>query len=75
MVEDWKWMGTPVWSHDGMYVLANAHKDKVKITFFHGARLRDPGKLFNAGLTGKSGGRSTFGGRPDRQARDEGVAA
>ena len=52
VVEDWKWMGTPVWSHDGMYVLANAHKDKVKITFFHGARLRDPGKLFNAGLTG-----------------------
>ena len=52
VVEDWKWMGTPVWSHEGMYVLANAHKDKVKITFFHGARLRDPGKLFNAGLTG-----------------------
>jgi hypothetical protein len=52
VVEEWKWMGTPVWSHEGMYVLANAHKDKVKITFFHGARLRDPGKLFNAGLTG-----------------------
>jgi len=52
VVEDWKWMGTPVWSHEGMYVLANAHKNTVKITFFHGARLRDPGKLFNAGLTG-----------------------
>ena len=52
VVEDWKWMGTPVWSHEGMYVLANAHKDKVKITFFHGARLRDPKKLFNAGLAG-----------------------
>jgi hypothetical protein len=53
VVEEWKWMGTPVWSHDGMYVLANAHKDKVKITFFHGARLADPAKLFNAGLGGK----------------------
>ena len=52
VVEDWKWMGTPVWSHDGMYALANPHKDKVKLTFAHGARLRDPGNLFNAGLTG-----------------------
>lgn len=52
VIEDWKWMGTPVWSHDGMYALANAHKDKVKITFHHGARLRDPKKLFNAGLDG-----------------------
>lgn len=52
VVEDWKWMGTPVWSHDGMYALANAHKDKVKLTFHHGAQLRDPKKLFNASLTG-----------------------
>jgi hypothetical protein len=52
VVEEWKWMGTPVWSHEGMYALANAHKDKVKLTFFHGARLRDPKKLFNAGLGG-----------------------
>ncbi len=52
VVEEWKWMGTPVWSHEGMYVLANAHKDKVKITFFHGAQLADPQKLFNAGLNG-----------------------
>lgn len=52
VVEDWKWMGTPVWSHEGMYALANAHKDKVKITFFHGAKLPDPEKLFNAGLDG-----------------------
>jgi hypothetical protein len=52
VVEEWKWMGTPVWSHDGMYALANAHKDKVKLTFFHGAQLRDPKKLFNAGLGG-----------------------
>jgi hypothetical protein len=52
VVEDWKWMGTPVWSHEGMYALANPHKDKVKLTFHHGAQLRDPKKLFNAGLGG-----------------------
>jgi hypothetical protein len=52
VVEEWKWMGTPVWSHEGMYALANAHKDKVKLTFFHGAKLVDPKKLFNAGLDG-----------------------
>jgi hypothetical protein len=52
VVEEWKWMGTPVWSHEGMYALANAHKDKVKLTFFHGAKLPDPKKLFNAGLDG-----------------------
>lgn len=52
VVEDWKWMGTPCWSHDGMYVIANPHKDKVKLTFFHGAQLPDPKKLFNAGLGG-----------------------
>jgi hypothetical protein len=52
VVEDWKWMGTPVWSHAGMYALANAHKDKVKLTFFHGAELPDPHRLFNAGKGG-----------------------
>lgn len=52
VVEEWKWKGTPVWSHQGMFVLANAHRDKVKLTFFHGAQLQDPGGLFNAGLGG-----------------------
>jgi hypothetical protein len=52
VVEEWKWMGSPVWSHEGMYALANAHKDKVKLTFFHGAELPDPKKLFNAGRGG-----------------------
>ena len=52
VVEEWKWMGSPVWSHEGMYALANAHKDKVKLTFHHGAQLPDPKKLFNAGLHG-----------------------
>ncbi|HKI99701.1 MAG TPA: DUF1801 domain-containing protein [bacterium] len=52
VVEEWKWMGTPVWSHAGMYANANAFKDKVKLTFHHGAQLADPRKLFNAGLNG-----------------------
>lgn len=52
VVEEWKWRGTPVWSHEGMYAVANAHRDKVKVTFFHGAHLPDPKKLFNAGLAG-----------------------
>ena len=51
--EDWKWMGSPVWSRHGMIAVANAHKDKVKLTFSHGASLDDPEKLFNAGLEGK----------------------
>jgi hypothetical protein len=54
VVEEWKWMGTPVWSHEGMYALANAHKDKVKLTFHHGAQLPDPKRLFNAGLAGNT---------------------
>jgi hypothetical protein len=52
IVEEWKWMGTPVWSRDGIIALANAHKKWVKLTFAHGASLPDPDKLFNAGLEG-----------------------
>ena len=50
--EEWKWLGTPVWSHDGIIACANAHKDKVKLTFFQGASLSDPAKFFNNGLEG-----------------------
>jgi hypothetical protein len=50
--EEWKWMGSPVWSRDGMIAVANAHKGKVKLTFANGAMLPDPDKLFNAGLEG-----------------------
>ena len=53
IIEEWKWMGSPVWSRDGNIVVGNAHKDKVKLTFSHGAKLPDPDKLFNAGLDGK----------------------
>jgi hypothetical protein len=52
IIEEWKWMGSPVWSQGGIIAVANAHKGKVKLTFDHGARLPDPGKLFNAGLEG-----------------------
>jgi hypothetical protein len=52
IIEEWKWMGSPVWSRDGMIAVANAHKGKVKLTFAHGASLPDPDKLFNAGLDG-----------------------
>jgi hypothetical protein len=52
IIEEWKWMGSPVWSRDGMIAVGNAHKDKVKLTFSNGASLSDPDKLFNAGLEG-----------------------
>src|SRR5215467_9066773 len=52
IIEEWKWMGSPVWSRDGMIAVANAHKDKVKLTFSHGASLPDPDRLFNAGFGG-----------------------
>ena len=54
IIEEWKWMGSPVWSRHGIIALANAHKGKVKLTFAHGARLPDPDKLFNAGLEGNA---------------------
>lgn len=53
IIEEWKWMGSPVWSRDGMIAVGNAHKEKVKLTFSHGASLPDPDNLFNAGFGGK----------------------
>lgn len=53
VVEDWKYMGSPVWSRDGAIAVGNAHKDKVKLTFAHGASLPDPVGLFNNGFGGK----------------------
>lgn len=52
VVEEWKWMGTPVWSHDGIICTGESYKDKVKLTFAKGASLRDPARLFNASLDG-----------------------
>jgi|SRR5579871_3744466 len=52
IIEEWKWMGSPVWQRDGIIAVANAHQGKVKLTFAYGASLLDPDKLFNAGLEG-----------------------
>lgn len=52
IVEEWKWMGSPVWSRSGIIAVGNAHKEKVKLTFYHGASLPDPEKVFNNGLDG-----------------------
>jgi hypothetical protein len=54
IIEEWKWMGSPVWYRDGMIAVANAHKGKVKLTFLYGAKLPDPDKLFNTGLEGNA---------------------
>src|SRR3954468_3139209 len=57
VVEEWKWVkksspGTPVWSHDGGICTGEAYKQVVKLTFFHGASLKDPARLFNSSLGG-----------------------
>ena len=54
IIEEWKWMGSPVWSREGIVAVGNAHKDKVKLTFAHGAKLADPDNLFNSGLGGNA---------------------
>jgi hypothetical protein len=52
VVEEWKWRGTPVWSHDGIICTGESYKDKVKLTFAKGASLKDPARLFNSSLDG-----------------------
>jgi hypothetical protein len=52
VVEEWKWMGTPVWSHDGIICTGETYKTHVKMTFAKGASLSDPKKLFNSSLEG-----------------------
>ncbi len=52
IVEEWKWMGSPVWSRDGILCVGNIFKDKVKLVFMYGASLDDPDGLFNAELAG-----------------------
>ena len=54
IVEEFKWMGTPLWSRDGMIAVANAFKGKVNVTFAYGAKLPDPDKLFNSGYGGNT---------------------
>ena len=52
VVEEWKWMGTPIWSHDGIICTGESYKSIVKLTFAKGASLKDPAKLFNSSLDG-----------------------
>ena len=52
VVEEWKWMGTPIWSHDGIICTGESYKKVVKLTFARGASLEDPTGLFNSSLDG-----------------------
>ena len=54
VIEEWKWMGTPVWSHGGVLCTGESYKDKIKLTFLKGAALPDPSGLFNASLDGNA---------------------
>ena len=54
VVEEWKWMGTPVWSHDGIICTGESYKSIVKLTFAKGASLPDPAGLFNSSLEGNT---------------------
>jgi len=54
VVEEWKWLGVPVWSHDGVICTGESYKEIVKLTFAKGASLEDPARLFNASLDGNA---------------------
>ena len=54
MVEEWKWRGVPVWSHDGLICTGETYKSVVKLTFAKGASLKDPSGLFNSSLEGNT---------------------
>jgi hypothetical protein len=54
VVEEWKWRGVPVWSHDGLICTGETYKNAVKMTFFKGASLKDPSRLFNSSLDGNA---------------------
>ena len=70
VVEEWKWMGTPVWSHDGIVCTGETYKQVVKLTFARGASLPDPEKLFNSSLDGNTRRAIDIreGGKPDAAA-------
>lgn len=54
VVEEWKWRGVPTWSHNGIMCTGETYKSIVKVTFFKGARMKDPKKLFNSSLEGNA---------------------
>ncbi|MNT22855.1 hypothetical protein D3C72_1582540 [compost metagenome] len=70
MVEEWKWRGVPVWSHDGIICTGETYKNAVKMTFAKGAALDDPASLFNASLEGNTRRAIDFqeGGKIDEKA-------
>ena len=61
VLEEWKWRGTPCWSHGGLICTGETYKDKVKVTFHKGAKLADPAGLFNASLDGNARRAIDFG--------------
>jgi hypothetical protein len=75
--EAWKWKGTPVWEHDGGVCTGESYKQVVKLTFFRGASLDDPGKLFNSSLEGNTRRAIDIpeGERPDEAALTELIRA
>ena len=76
-VEEWKWRGTPVWSHDGMICTGETYKNIVKMTFAKGASLQDPSHIFNSGLDGNARRAIDFheGDRVDEEALKELIRA
>ena len=70
VVEEWKWRGVPVWSHDGILCTGETYKSVVKMTFARGAALKDPKKLFNSSLEGNTRRAIDFheGGKVDEEA-------
>ena len=70
VVEEWKWRGVPVWSHDGMICTGETYKNVVKMTFAKGAALKDPSGLFNSSLDGNTRRAIDFheGGKVDEEA-------
>ncbi|HKX09171.1 MAG TPA: DUF1801 domain-containing protein [Stellaceae bacterium] len=54
VVEEWKWRGVPVWSHDGLICTGETYREVVKMTFAKGASLKDPARLFNSSLEGNT---------------------
>jgi hypothetical protein len=69
VVEEWKWRGVPVWSHDGLICTGETYTNVVKMTFAKGATLKDPSRLFNASLEGST--RRAIDFREDEQIDEE----
>jgi len=73
VVEEWKWRGVPVWSHDGIICTGETYKNVVKMTFAKGAALKDPSRLFNTSLEGNT--RRAIDFREDEKINEEALKA